>query len=66
MKKDYVDLDNDDSIDKIKLYIVTNKLLSERIKSLPTSFYLDKKVEVNIWNIARLYELYQSGRDREE
>ena len=31
MKKDYVDLDNDDSIDKIKLYIVTNKVLSDKI-----------------------------------
>lgn len=65
MHKDYVDLDNDDSIDKIKLYIITNKYLSSRVKSLPISSFLDKRVEVNIWNIDRLFELYESGRDRE-
>ena len=65
LKKDYVDLDKDDSIDKIKLYVITNKSLSEHIKALPISKFLDKKVETNIWNIDRFYELYQSGRDRE-
>lgn len=65
LRKDYVDLDNDNSIDKIKLYVITNKSLSEHIKSLPISIFLEKRVETNIWNIDRFYELYQSGRDRE-
>lgn len=65
LKKDYVDLDNDNSIEKIKLYIVTNKNISERIKSLPMDEFNGKKVEVNIWNLSRLFELYESGRDRE-
>ncbi|MBQ3419416.1 MAG: AIPR family protein [Erysipelotrichaceae bacterium] len=65
LRKDYVDLEKDDSIDKIKLYVITNKSLSEHIKSLPVSEFLNKRVETNIWNIDRLYELYQSGRDRE-
>lgn len=64
MKKDYLDVNND-AIDKIKLYIVTNKLLSEKITSLNSEDFFGKKVEINIWGIKRLYELYMSGRDRE-
>lgn len=65
MKKDYVDLDNDDSIDKIKLYIVTNKVLSDKITSLKCEDFLNKRVELNVWSINRFYDLYQSGKDRE-
>lgn len=65
MKKDYVDLDNDDSIDKIKLYIVTNKVLSDKITSLKCEDFLNKRVELNVWSIKRFYDLYQSGKDRE-
>lgn len=65
MKKDYVDLDNDDSIDKIKLYVVTNKVLSDKITSLKCEDFLNKRVELNVWSIKRFYDLYQSGKDRE-
>ena len=65
MKKDYVDLDNDDSIDQIKLYIITNKTLSDKVTSLRCDNFLDKRVELNVWSIKRFYDLYQSGKDRE-
>lgn len=65
MKKDYVDLDNDDAIYKIKLYIVTNKVLSERITSLKCEEFQGKKVELNVWSIKRFFDLYQSGKERE-
>lgn len=65
MKKDYVDLDNDSSIDKIKLYIVTNKTLSDKVNALPSIQFLGKKVEFTIWSLDRFFELYQSGRGRE-
>ena len=65
MKIDYVKLDNDDSIDKIKLYVFTNKLLSERIKTLKCEDFNGKKVELNVWSIQRFYELAQSGKDKE-
>ena len=65
MHIDYVKAEDDDSIDKIKLMIVTNRRLSERIKTLPAEQFKGKKVEVNIWSIARLYDLYQSGKERE-
>lgn len=65
MKKDYVDLENDDSVDKIKLYIITNKLLSDKVNSLKCDDFLEKKVELNVWSIRRFYDLYQSGKERE-
>ena len=65
MRVDYVNLENDDSIDQIKLFIITNKTLSEKVTSFRSDDFLGKKVELNIWSIRRFYELYQSGRDRE-
>lgn len=65
MKIDYVNLENDDSIDKIKLFIITNKNLSEKITSFRSDDFLGKKVELNVWSVRRFYDLYQSGRDRE-
>lgn len=65
MRIDYVDLGNDDSIDKIKLYIVTNKVLSEKVTSFRSDDFLGKKVELNVWSIRRFYDLYESGRERE-
>lgn len=65
MKIDYVDIENDNSINQIKLYIITNKLLSEKVTSFRSEDYLGKKVELNVWSIKRFFDLYQSGRDRE-
>lgn len=65
MHVDYVKLDDDTSIDKVKLIIVTNKGLSERIKTLHSDDFNGKKVEVNVWSLTRLYELYESGREKE-
>lgn len=65
MRIDYVSLDQDTSIDKVKLIIITNKKLSERIKTLPSADFNGKKVEINVWSLIRLYELYESGREKE-
>lgn len=65
MKIDYVDLEDDISIDKIKLYIVTNKTLSEKVHDLPSITYLGKKTDFSVWSVNRFFDLYQSGKDRE-
>ena len=65
MKIDYVDIENDNSINQIKLYIITNKLLSEKVTSFRSEDFLGKKVELSVWSIKRFFDLYQSGRDRE-
>ena len=66
LRRDYVDAENDDSIDKVKLYIITNKNLSNKIKYLPIDEIYGKRVETSIWSMERFYELYSSGRDREQ
>lgn len=65
LKIDYVDLEHDNSIDKIKLIIVTNKTLSDQVKTLKCDDFLGKKVDLNIWSIKRFFDLYQSGKERE-
>ena len=65
LHKDYVDLENDDAINQIKLFIITNKLLSDRVTSLRCDDFVDKKVELNVWSIRRLYDLLVSGKARE-
>lgn len=65
MKIDFVSLENDNSIDKIKLFIFTNKTLSEKVTSFRAQDFLGKKVELNVWSLRRFYDLYQSGRDKE-
>lgn len=65
MKIDYVNLENDNSIDKIKLYILSNRNLSEKITTLISDNFLNKQVELNVWNIKRFFDLYCSGKDRE-
>lgn len=65
MHIDYVNVENDESIDKIKLVIITNQDLSNSVKELSPFSFLGKKVGVSIWSIARFFELYQSGRERE-
>jgi hypothetical protein len=50
-------LDNaPDQVLKIQFYIVSNKKLSDKVKKLKQSTFNEKPVEVNIWNIERLYE----------
>ena len=65
MKIDFVNLEDDTSIDKIKLFILTNKTLSEKVTSFRAPDFLGKKVELNVRSLRRFYDLYQSGRDKE-
>lgn len=65
MHIDYVNAENDESIDKINLIIITNQDISNSVKELLPFTFLDKKVGVSIWSTMRFFELYQSGRERE-
>lgn len=65
MNIDYVNLEKDNSIDKIKLYIITNRLLSEKITTFKCENFFGKQVELNVWSMKRFFDLYQSGREKE-
>ena len=65
LKRDYVDYGNDISLHKIKLFIITNKKLSEKIKSFDLGEFKGKRIEVNVWSIQRIYDILLSGKDKE-
>jgi len=51
---------------KIRLFVVTNKLLSNRVKSLPVTTVAGKEAERYVWDIQRFHDLYLSGLSHEE
>ncbi|MGL4762494.1 MAG: AIPR family protein [Sarcina sp.] len=54
-----------DKLSKIKLYIVTNKKLSDRIKNIDSGEVLGVKVETRVWDINRLFNLVSSTNMKE-
>lgn len=55
----------DASIEKIRLIIITNAQLSTGIKNLPDDELEGRKVERTIWSLERFYEIDAQGRERE-
>ena len=62
---DYVKTDNDNSIDKIKLFIITNKKISKRVSNLKLPDFYNRQVELNVWDIERIFDVINSGREKE-
>ena len=51
---------------KIKSVIFSDSILSKAVKNIAVADYLGKKVEINIWDIERIYNLYKSSLQRED
>lgn len=49
------------SVLKFKFYIITNSVLSARVKSIQKGDLLDRPVELNLWYLERFYDLYNSS-----
>lgn len=62
---DYTDANNDLSIERIKLFIVTNKKISNRVSNTKLDDFQDRQVELNVWDIERIFDVVNSGRDKE-
>ena len=52
-------------INRFKFYVITDKVLSDRVKSLDKKSIAEKSVELNIWDIERLYNLAKSKMQKE-
>ena len=50
----------DTEIMKFKFYIITNSVLSKKVKTVDVPKILDRPVELNLWNLERFFQLYQS------
>ena len=54
-----------DNISKIKLFLLTNKVMSSRIDGMEEGLLLDKPVIYSVWDLKRLHRLIESGQERE-
>jgi hypothetical protein len=54
-----------DLIRKIKIYLITDNILSSRVKDLPEDSIINKPVLYNVWDISRFHRLHESetGKD---
>ena len=50
---------------KFRFYIITNKQLSDRVKNIKKEDINNKQVELNVWDISRLYGIYTSSLGKE-
>ncbi|MBR6949612.1 MAG: AIPR family protein [Bacilli bacterium] len=57
--------DNLNDIVKFKFYIVTDRKLSDRVKNIKKEPINGKIVELNVWDIKRLYDIYSSTLGKE-
>ncbi|MCR5837691.1 MAG: AIPR family protein, partial [Lachnospiraceae bacterium] len=48
---------------KVKFYIITNKILSSKVKRLKQEDFNGKPVEVNLWHLERFYEIEQAANN---
>ena len=56
----------DESIEKIRLVVITNAILSNRIKVLEMDPFLNRRVELSVWSLERFYDLYSKGLEKED
>jgi hypothetical protein len=55
-----------DKIDRINIHLLTNKKLSQRVSGKAAGDIDGKNILYNVWDIARICNLIESGKEREE
>ena len=55
-----------DKIDRINIHLLTNKKLSQRVSGKAAGDIDGKNILYNVWDIARICNLVESGKEREE
>lgn len=56
---------NNGLVSKFKFYIITNSILSNKVKTIKDKDLLDKTVEINVWDIQRFYNTDSNNRQKE-
>lgn len=56
---------NKNKITKFKIYILTDKIISSRVKKVDSTSIEGIKVDVSIWDINRMYNLVNSNLEKE-
>lgn len=55
-----------ENITKFRFFILTDKLISKRVKSVKKEDICNRQVELNVWDITRLRDIEQSKTGKEE
>lgn len=55
-----------ESIMKFRFFILTDKIISKRVKSVKKEDICNRQVELNVWDITRLRDIEQSKTGKEE
>jgi hypothetical protein len=55
-----------ESITKFRFFILTDKVISKRVKSVKKEDVFNRHVELNVWDITRLRDIEQSKTGKEE
>ena len=55
-----------ETLRSLRFFIISNKPASKRIENLPEIDVMGVKAETAVWDLNRLFQLEQSGKDREE
>ncbi|WP_167632207.1 AIPR family protein [Mariprofundus ferrooxydans] len=54
------------SFEKVRFYLLTNMVLSDRVKEIPSGSVGGYDATFHIWDISRFYRVESSGRERED
>jgi hypothetical protein len=57
--------ETDETIENIKLFIISNRKISNRTETYPEIDFQGKHIEWDVWDIERFYNVALSGKDRE-
>lgn len=53
-------------VSKYRIYLLTDMIMSKKIRNFENSSINYKKVEYNLWDFSRLHEIFESGNIKEE
>lgn len=65
LELDYVKIQDDDSLEKIKFVILTNRKLTNRQIRVKEPELGDREIQIDVWDIERIFDLISSGKERE-
>lgn len=54
------------NVKKIRIYLLTDQVMSKQIKSIDNEKIDDIEVEYHLWDVERIHKLFESGENKEE
>ena len=61
--KEKIGIAENTEVTSFKFYIITNKVLSNRVKSVEAPYLLNRPASIKIWTLERFFELYKSSKN---